>query len=586
MRNAILPRCHRRVRHALERAAAALPGARHRLQGGPTALRLIPLRRAKRSRRRRACVPALTGGVRVAILAGAISAAKVVLFAVGSGSFLAVHPAEELAWVYLGLAAIAATGALALAPSLERARPVAAMTWLLLATTALVTLAAGALALALPGAPLALLILAHLYNIASEILLWLVAAAWLPAPELRRATVWIFLATALGGFVGGVAVERLLAFGDEMALLAGTAAAIIYAGLWLAASDRALGHGGAAGSPPAEDPPTVDGGPVATWGTLFAHPLGPPLGTASFMLTFVWVLTEFLCLAQYQEKVAPGELSQRLAQIYALLQLVEFACIALVAGPVTRWVPPIWRSVIFPGGALLSLLWMNRDTHGLWGVYIAHAYTESASNALFDPVHASNFAAVPMRLQARLRAVSEGVCYPLGMAAGGAVLLLAPIQSTHPEQSIMLVATIAAMLFTGVGMFTGIMIGPSLLSALGLTVETGAPATRAELHSARHALVPWARRVKLRHRLFQSLVLDATADGTRWRIDRADRRAMRQVFAQARRCAEGGPMARLEILLDSRSPERRALVVEAVLSLPLRRLFLPFQPALRRRYLP
>ena len=77
------------------------------------------------------------------------------------------------------------------------------MAWLLLATAALVAVAAAALALALPGGPLALLILAHLYNIASEIMLWLVAAAWLPAPELRRATVWIFLATALGGFVAG-----------------------------------------------------------------------------------------------------------------------------------------------------------------------------------------------------------------------------------------------------------------------------------------------------------------------------------------------------------------------------------------------
>ena len=44
--------------------------------------------------------------------------------------------------------------------------------------------------------------------------------------------------------------------------------------------------------------------------------------------------------------------------------------------------------------------------------------------------------------------------------------------------------------------------------------------------------------------------------------------------------------SRLEVLLDSRNPELRALVAEAVLSLPLRRLFLPFQPALRRRYLP
>ena len=76
---------------------------------------------------------------------------------------------------------------------------------------------AAALGPALPGAPGLLLVLAHLYNIASEILLWLVAAAWLPAPELRRATVWIYLATALGGCVGGIAVERLLPLGPILA---------------------------------------------------------------------------------------------------------------------------------------------------------------------------------------------------------------------------------------------------------------------------------------------------------------------------------------------------------------------------------
>ena len=520
------------------------------------------------------------------MLAGAISAAKVALFAVGTGSFLAEHPAEELAWVYLGLATIAATSALSLAPCLERARPVTAMAWLLLATAILVTAAAGALALALPGAPLALLILAHLYNIASEIMLWLVAAAWLPAPELRRATVWIFLATALGGFVGGVAVERLLVFGDETALLAGTLAATLYAGAWLAVSDRALGRRSFGGSMPGEDLAVGGNGAVATWSALFAHPLGPPLGAASFMLTFVWVLTEFLCFARYQQVVGPATLPEFVAQIYALLQLVEFGCIALLAGPATRWVPPVWRSVIFPGGALLSLLWMSREGSGLWPVVIAHAYTESASNALFDPTHASNFAAVPMRLQARLRAVSEGVCYPLGMAAGGVVLLLAASSGDEALQVVMLIATIAAMLFVGVGVFTGIMVGPSLLTALGLTAEVGAPATRAELRAARRALVPWARHVALRQRLLLSLGLDAGSERVRDRIDRADRRAMRRVFAEARRCQQGGPMTRLEALLDSRSPELRALVVEAVLSLPLRRLFLPFQAALRRRYLP
>ena len=74
------------------------------------------------------------------------------LFAVGGGAFQA-EPGAGLAWVYLGLAAIAATSALVLAPSLERARPVKALAWLLVVAASLVIVVAGALVLAVPGVP-------------------------------------------------------------------------------------------------------------------------------------------------------------------------------------------------------------------------------------------------------------------------------------------------------------------------------------------------------------------------------------------------------------------------------------------------
>ena len=48
--------------------------------------------------------------------------------------------------------------------------------------------------------------------------------------------------------------------------------------------------------------------------------------------------------------------------------------------------------------------------------------------------------------------------------------------------------------------------------------------------------------------------------------------------------AIGGAIRQLEVLLDSRSAETRALTIEALLSLPVRSLFQPFVPALRRRY--
>ena len=97
---------------------------------------------------------------------------------------------------------------------------------------------------------------------------------------------------------------------------------------------------------------------------------------------------------------------------------------------------------------------------------------------------------------------------------------------------------------------------------------------------------PWARRARLRHRLLLARAGDRrAAEHLRRRIERADRRALAQVFADARRCDPSEALAQLEVLLDSRSPERRALVAETVLSLPVRRLFLPFLPALRRRYM-
>jgi len=58
---------------------------------------------------------------------------------------------------------------------------------------------------------------------------------------------------------------------------------------------------------------------------------------------------------------------------------------------------------------------------------------------------------------------------------------------------------------------------------------------------------------------------------------------LRRAFRQARLCDSGGAIRQLEVLLDSRSGETRALAVEALLSLRVRSLFLPFLPALRRR---
>lgn len=523
--------------------------------------------------------------LRLAVIAASVSAAKAGLFAVAGSAFLAAYGAQGLPWLYVALAGIAATAALLLAPRLERGCPVRALAGLLAGTAALTLLACALLVGRVAGAAAALLLLSHVYSIAAEILLWVTAAAWLPAPDLRRATVWLYLATALGGFAGGLAIERLLYLGPGVASGVVTLVGCGVAGFWVRRSLAEPGRGSA--RPPPDAPPDAPPDPGEETGgwreALLAHPLGPLLGACSFMLTLVWGLTEYLCFAVYERQIAdPAVLARFLAALYAVQQLLEFACVGLLTGPVTRRMSPLGRSLLFPLGSLATLLALGRG-FGITAAMVAHSHAEAVSNGLFDPVHAANFAAVPQRLQARLRSASEGVCYPLGMAAGGLLLIATP---GRDDLGLVLALTVgAAVLFAAVAGFAGVMVTPALLAELGLTAELGAAPRRADLRAAERALAPWARRTRLRQRLLGARAGRPGAAVLERRVARANRRALAEAFARAKGCDPAGVLPRLEVLLDSRRLELRAIVAEAVLSLPVRRLFVAFLPALRGSYL-
>ena len=150
------------------------------------------------------------------------------------------------------------------------------------------------------------------------------------------------------------------------------------------------------------------------------HPLGPLLGAGSFMLTLVWVMTEFLCLAVYQQAHSGDPDALAPASWRCSTPCCSWSsCLHRRCSPAPSPAGSRrrWRSVLFPLGALLSLLlarWREAaaELDGP-GRPRATPTPRPPRTALFDPVHASNFAAVPLRFQARLRAVSEGDLLPV-----------------------------------------------------------------------------------------------------------------------------------------------------------------------------
>ena len=373
------------------------------------------------------------------------------------------------------------------------------------------------------------------------------------------------------------------------ALLAGTLAPMLYAALWLAASNRALGHGGADGSMPTDEPAAVATGPAGTWSALFAHPLGPPLGAASFMLTFVWVLTEFLCFARYQQMVDPDALPEFLARIYALLQLAEFACIALFAGPVTRWVPPVWRSVDLPRGRALEpavdesggerALGRGGRTR-LHGIGLERAVRSDPCQQLRGGPDAAASKAAG-RDRGGLLSLGDG-----GRRHGASGRLPGPERRRaaarhgdrhHRRHAVRRRRRVHRHHDRAVAAD-----GPRADGG-GRCRHPPAPSWRA----ARAALAPWARRVRaagIGCWPAWAMAPLPTGSAAGW-IARIAARCGR--YSPRRAAATGtGRCPGSRSCSTAAAPSCGRWSSEAVLSLPLRRLFLPFQPALRRRYLP
>ena len=149
--------------------------------------------------------------VRLTIVAALLSAGKVLLYTAGTTLFLSRQGIDALPALYLTLAVIATGVSLLLAAVIDRATPA----WLLPGLAILVALAMSALLVGLGVdwelVPAAILIAAHVYDIVTDIVFWLLAAALLDNLRLRRHTPRLFIAIAVGGSVAGIIAERALA---------------------------------------------------------------------------------------------------------------------------------------------------------------------------------------------------------------------------------------------------------------------------------------------------------------------------------------------------------------------------------------
>jgi|GEM_PF-3025645 len=404
---------------------------------------------------------------RLILVAALLSAGKVLLYTSGTTLFLARQGVEALPALYLVLAAVATLASLGLAAVIDRV-PVES---LLPGLALVVAIGVGGLLLSgglrWPLMPGAILIAAHVYDIVTDIVFWVLAATLFDNLRLRRLTPRFYLAIAAGGSVAGILAERLLGQLDAALLLWPVIGLCGLAVLALGRVPRSEIATGAAETRAGEIE-QGDGLGLMRPGELgrfvVGHPFALLLAMNSLLLTAVYSLTEYVAYAVYAESFSEeAALGRFLALLFAALQVAEFAVLWFGAQRIVERAGPVLRNLLFPLTSLLCLVALLLQPRLGWAI-VAHVNTEAVSNGVFEPVNATNYGALPMAVHGRARTLADGIFYPIGMAVAGLMLALLPSTDTVFRATVL--ALLAALFFVGINLVVARSYLPTLLRQL------------------------------------------------------------------------------------------------------------------------
>ena len=236
--------------------------------------------------------------------------------------------------------------------------------------------------------------------------------------EYKQYAPYIGIAQAVGTLVGGGFTITLSRYFPSRQLLYGLpvfmAIAILQL-LYLESSQRRVEL------PPAE----AEVGIIESLKTLpdicRRYPLVLFLAGSTFLLVIIYISSEFLWFNIYGKYFNESKLTAFLGLMRIVISLIQVVFLYGITRPLLKWIGVARLNAVYPVTTLIGLTSLLFNFNLLAAIGL-HINGDALYKAINLPIHQLNYNGIPHQYLGRIRALSDGLIYSLGLTLAGVVL--------------------------------------------------------------------------------------------------------------------------------------------------------------------
>ncbi len=151
------------------------------------------------------------------------------------------------------------------------------------------------------------------------------------------------------------------------------------------------------------------------------YPLAPFLAGSSFLLVMIYISSEFLWFSIYGKNFSDQALTGFLGLMRIVISVVQIAVIYGATRPLLKTLGVARMNPVYPLTTLASLAGVLFQT-GLPAAIGLHINGDALYKAINLPVHQLNYNAIPREFVGRIRTLSDGLIYAVGLTLAGSLL--------------------------------------------------------------------------------------------------------------------------------------------------------------------